>query len=383
MMCDMFFHFLPVNEKYVMFTSFWGQYNDNPKYISMELHKREPEYRQFWAISANRSIEKDLPEYIHVCRYNSLKYYWYKNRSKYVIDNIVGDYSFFGDNIKHSWKIRMKNKKQVNISTWHGNPIKRIGRDLFPGRYLNNDDFFSTSDLLICGCNYVKDIFEKCFGGGPRVEITGTPRCDTMFEIAYDKDELFSKLSIPKGKKVLLYAPTYRNNPNSSGIEQIRSLDIDKLLSLFSKKFGGDWVFVFRVHNSVLGILKNDPIFNNENIINGNLGDDMMEYMQIADAMISDYSGAIFDYTHTERPCFLYALDKKHYINEERGVYMEIENLPYTFAENAEMLYESILNYKREEQISEIHRFNNWIGNKEDGKASKRLVDIIINKQIG
>ena len=204
-----------------------------------------------------------------------------------------------------------------------------------------------------------------------------------MFEIAYDKDELFSKLSIPKGKKVLLYAPTYRNNPNSSGIEQIRSLDIDKLLSLFSKKFGGDWVFVFRVHNSVLGILKNDPIFNNENIINGNLGDDMMEYMQIADAMISDYSGAIFDYTHTERPCFLYALDKKHYINEERGVYMEIENLPYTFAENAEMLYESILNYKREEQISEIHRFNNWIGNKEDGKASKRLVDIIINKQIG
>lgn len=376
---DYFFHILPVNNDWIMFTSFWGMYNDNPKYISQALQNRDRSKRIFWGINTKRSKEI-IPSYINKVEYKSIKYLWYKNRSRIVIDNIVGDYNMIGNNVQNSWKSKIKNKKQYNLSTWHGNPIKRIGRDLFPGQFPNKEDFFSTSDLLICGCQYVHDIFEKCFWGGPKIKMTGSPRVDPMFNLSDNYQTLYTKLGIPKNKKVVLYAPTYRNNADDSGIIQINSIDIDKLLKILSTKFGGDWVFVFRAHNSVLDKLRENSVFDSPYIINGNMGDDMMEYMTIADAMICDYSGAIFDYVHTYRPCFLYAHDLEHYTQVERGTYMEIKDLPYPFAETPENLYECIMNYNPEDQKNNIDDFNKRIGNVEDGHASERVVDIILNE---
>lgn len=374
---DVVLHFLPVKKNWIMFTSFWGQYNDNPKYISEYLHSKYDTINIFWGISRQRSKE-ELPSYITVCKYNSLKYLWYKNRCRVVVDNIIGDYSMYGKNVACSYKRIVKNKKQFNLSTWHGNPIKKIGRDMFGGAFTGDNDFFTTSDLLICGCKYVHDIFASTFKGVPKIEILGTPRCDTMFYNDVDVCTIKKKLKIPSNKKVLLYAPTYRNNPQDSGINQLKSLDVELLLNTFSKKFGGEWILVFRVHNSVLKALSNNEIFEKGIAFNGNLGDDMMEYMQIADAMITDYSGAIFDYTHTYRPCFLYALDKDHYINEERGVYLDINCLPYTFTDSAPDLYDSILSFDYDKNKEKIDRFNNFIGNIEDGNASKRVSDLII-----
>lgn len=376
---DIVLHFLPVKRNWVMMTSFWGMYNDNPKYISQELHRKNKDIRIFWGINTKKSRET-IPEYVKAVEYNTLSYYWYKNRCRVVIDNIVGDYSMMGDNVQRSCKSLLKNKKQFNLSTWHGNPIKRIGRDLFPGQYPNDKDFFSTSDLLICGCQYVNDIFIKCFRGGPKIKMTGTPRVDAMFVKDSNYLHLYEKLGIPNGKKVLLYAPTYRNNADDSGIIQIQNLDLQVLLRTISEKFGGDWVFVFRVHNSALDKLRHNGVFDSPNVINGNQGDDMMEYMMIADAMICDYSGAIFDYTHTYRPCFLYAHDLEHYTKIERGTYMDIKDLPYPFSETPDDLYDSIRNYNPIEQKKCIQDFNARIGNVEDGKASSRVADIILKK---
>lgn len=375
---DVVLHLMPVRKNWIIFTSFWGQYNDNPKYISEELHRRNIPVKIFWGISKERSKEK-IPSYVKVCKYNSLKYLWYKNRCAVVVDNIIGDYSMYGKNVAKSLKTIVKNKKQFNLSTWHGNPIKKIGRDLYGNRYLGEHDFYSTTDVLICGCQYVNDIFSHCFKGVPLIMMTGTPRCDTMFKIN-NIEQLKLKLSIPSGKKVLLYAPTFRYSPLDSGVNQIKSLDISRLLKEFSDRFGGEWIIIFRVHNSVLKELAENDIFNRGDIYNGNIGDDMMEYMQVADAMITDYSGAIFDYTHTFRPCFLFALDKKHYIEEERGVYMDIEDLPYDFAENPNQLYELINNYNAEEQRKRIIKFNAKIGNVEKGNASEHVADIIVER---
>ncbi len=67
-------------------------------------------------------------------------------------------------------------------------------------------------------------------------------------------------------------------------------------------------------------------------VINGNLHDDMAEYLAVADALITDYSGSVFDFALTGKPGFLYTPDKDHYINDERGVYLELEQLPYDSA---------------------------------------------------
>ena len=375
---DIVFHLLPVRGNWIMFTSFWGQYNDNPKYISDYIYKNNYPVKIFWGISQQRSKEK-LPSYIYVCKYGSIKYLWYKNRCKVIVDNIIGDYSMYGKNVANSYKTILKNKKQFNLSTWHGNPIKKIGRDLFGTSFSEVNDFYTTTDVLICGCKYVYNIFSQTFNGVPSIELLGSPRCDTMFIKDVDINGLKRKLHIPIEKKVLLYAPTYRNNPEDSGINQLKSLDVEYLLNVFKKRFGGEWVLVFRVHNSVLEALSDNDIFRSGIAYNGNLGDDMMEYMQISDAMITDYSGAIFDYTHTYKPCFLYALDKVHYINEERGVYMDINNLPYIFTETPSDFYSSILSFDFSENKKRIDHFNSMIGNVEDGFASQRAANLIIN----
>lgn len=374
---DIMFHILPVNKKWVMYTSFWGRYNDNPKYISKYMHQSYPEFKQFWGIS-RKCVEKDIPDYITKCKYKSIGYYWYKNRCGIIVDNMVGDYCFYQKNAANSWKTILKNKKQLNISTWHGNPIKRIGRDIQNTTLINKEDFYSTSDLLICGCKYVENVFGKCFWGISKIVLTGTPRCDAMFNGSVEIEKIKNKLHLPTDKKIVLYAPTYRNNPEDSGIAQISNLDINLLLSSLSKRFGGEWVFVFRVHNSVISVIK--KISDSISIFDGNLGEDMMEYLQVVDVLITDYSGSIFDFAHTYKPCFLYAHDRIQYENIERGIYMNISDLPYIFCETSKDLYQAIEHYDEIFNKEKVDRFNEKIGNFEDGKASERVIDYMVSR---
>ncbi len=189
---------------------------------------------------------------------------------------------------------------------------------------------------------------------------------------------------MPLDKKIILYAPTYRNNPECSGVDQMKSFDFSKLFSVLNKRFGGDWIFVFRLHNMVLLKIDIDSLLNeySDLIINGNQFDDMAEYLLVSDVLLADYSGCVFDVALTQKPCFLYALDREHYEQEERGLYFPIEKFPYSFADSFERLIIDISNYDENEIDLKRQEFLNYIGNIEDGKASERIVDHLI-KRVG
>ncbi len=379
MIIDIILHILPVSKNRVFFISFAGQYNDNPKYISEELHAINPNIKQYWAIS-EKSRENNLPKYIKTVKYNTISFCWHKNRSRVIVENGAGNY-IYSTNSKFNIRHLLKNKKQFDISTWHGNPIKHIGAQIPGNSDWNANTFHSTSDMIICGCKYVKNIFEQAFCGKLKVRLMGTPRTDALFNITDSKKKkIKKKLGLPMDKKVILYAPTYRNNPDDSGVIQLNLIDFERLFAAFEKRFGGDWVFVFRVHNMVLlkidveGITKR---YNNR-IINGNTFDDMMEYMVVSDAMITDYSGCIFDNAHTNIPCFLFAHDRKKYKEIERGTYIELEKLPYRFSDTFDELINEILSYDSNANSIRVHNFQKYIGNIEDGKASKRVCKLIL-----
>lgn len=104
----------------------------------------------------------------------------------------------------------------------------------------------------------------------------------------------------------------------------------------------------------------------------------MAEYLQITDVLITDYSGSMYDFALTGRPCWLFALDRKHYESVERGFYMPISELPFQFLESTADLYDAIRNFDSTEYKKDIDRFLENIGNIEDGQASRRIVDDII-----
>ena len=243
LLLDLLFHFVRPDPNKILFSSFHGQYNDNPKYISEEIHKRHPEMELYWVIS-EKSKNNDVPEYVRVLHYNTIRYCWIKNRCKVLVENGAGYYLFDNSGSMFSLKKKLKNKKQFDLSTWHGNPIKCIGAQIPGNEYWNEETVFTTSDMLVSGSKMIKGFFERAFLNKMPVELLGTPRTDILFrQDEALKKTIKTKLGLPLDKKVVLYAPTYRDDPTASGIEQMQQMDFDRLFEALQGRFGGDWVF--------------------------------------------------------------------------------------------------------------------------------------------
>lgn len=370
---DNIFKLLPLSNSLAYFSSFSGLYNDNPKYISMKLHELYPHIKIIWVID-NRANKKDIPNYIVRVKNGTVKQLFYKNRSKILVDNGAGLMNAF----KGRWNIRMKTLKkrgQLDYTTWHGTPLKKIGRDVFT----EGDFFYSTTTSFVFNSEYIARIFRKSFSDKIPIHLLGSPRNDILFEKDCQKEcEIRTKLGLPIDKKIVIYAPTYRSeNDNTTGKAfsvYIEANDVKRCLEAFQSRFGGEWVLVYRVHQFVLSVMSKD--IDGITIFNGNLFDDMAEYLRVSDALITDYSGSLFDYTLTGKPCFLYTPDAESYCGS-RGIYIPLNELPYPQASVVDGLTEAILKYNEEEIMKKVTEFNIKLGMMDDGRASERIVKLI------
>lgn len=380
---DFFFHILPVDKNRVLFTSFGGKYHDNPKYISQKLHEMHPEKRIFWEIW-NDSCLPDIPDYVTVLRPGTLRHCIYKNRCKIIIDSGAG-YSIFNtiNQIKRFIKIKLfDNRKQYNLSTWHGNPIKCFGADIHGNENWSRESLYTTSDGMLTDSDYVANIMYKAYLEKiPMINI-GTPRTDLLFNNTEALSiELRKKLELPLNKKIIMYAPTWRNNADDSGLIQLGMIEIDKLTKALESRFGGEWTFLLRAHNNVLAELRNRGVFEyyGNKLIDGNIGVDMMEYMCATDALLTDFSGSVYDVALTAKPCFLFSHDLEQY-EKERGMYKPITFFPYTYSATFGELIANIESY--DETVAEQKRmdFLKRIGNKNDGNVAKKVIEYLENE---
>ena len=78
----------PIIKNTVLFRSFYGQYNDNPKYISEELHKRAPDVNIYWAIRDGN--KEDFPSYVKLVELDGDEYIRLISRAEAVVDNYTG-----------------------------------------------------------------------------------------------------------------------------------------------------------------------------------------------------------------------------------------------------------------------------------------------------
>lgn len=371
---------LPIKKGIVFFRSFNGQYNDNPKYISEAVHKKYPYLKIVWAIKDDE--ETKFPCYVKTVKLMTKDYAKYIARAEFVIDNYSGCRSNFLENYnniikKIAFRIMSKKKKgQMNISTWHGTPLKHIGLD--EPKYKKKTKAYLNTDMMIAGCNLTANAYRTAFNWQGDVFMYGTPRNDILFKDS--SSEIKERLGLPKEKKVILFAPTFRNNIEMSGIYQLKHINVDKLLSGLNNKFGGDWCFVFRSHNLVMKVIEKNGIAKKYKIINGNEYSDMAEYLSCADILLTDYSSSMFDYALCKRPCFLYTPDLNEYSNTERGFYIDFYKMPFSYAKSFDELLKNIEEYNEEVYIRNVTGFLSDIGNIEDGKATERILGIIGEK---
>lgn len=355
---------LPIKQNKILLFSYYGaQYGCNPKYISEYLveHSQPNTFDIVWAFQ-DPSSKKMINYTIRKVRMMSLKYFYELCTAKVIITNFRTT-DFF-----------VKRKKQYYIQTWHSSlRLKKIEKDVgdvLPASYIELAKKDSEKcDLLLSGCQFSTNIFKNSFWYDGELFEYGTPRNDVFFR---DDEQLrgsvLGRLNIPIGKKVLLYAPTFRKD-NDLGVYNLNYLNVRQTLE---GKFGGDWVFLVKLHPHLISELR--TFDNDEGVVDVTAYDDIQELLVIADVLISDYSSLIFDYAMTKRPCFLYVPDLNEYVMKERNLYFNLKDLPFIHVLNQEQLTLKIKQFQSEKYVENIDVFLKRIGSFENGNASKSLM---------
>ena len=149
---------------------------------------------------------------------------------------------------------------------------------------------------------------------------------------------------------------------------------------MLNNKFNGDYIFLIRLHPNVVVDSFNENLNYCDNILNASHYSDMQELLAVADVLITDYSGSMFDFLITKKPVFLFAKDLEDYCKQDRELYFNIDELPFSLAENEKQLQENIRSFSQEQYTRKCHDFIKKVDLKEDGEGATVISKIIMDK---
>lgn len=227
----------------------------------------------------------------------------------------------------------------------------------------------------IAGSKNIAPFFSEVWGmNDEQVLPTGMPRMDEYLDEAHKKakiEELRKQYPESVGKKVILFAPTYRGRNKKTAYYPYELLDFDRLYEVC----GEEYIVFFKGHpwvNNKLQIKKahRDKFFDLQTYPNIN------DLFYIVDLLITDYSSNIFEYSLMRKPMLFFAFDKVEY-SLSRGFHRDYdESAPgkvcETFDQMIEAIAEKDFEYEKVEQYIE-HHFD-YI----DSGASDRVIDWIL-----
>lgn len=297
--------FLPINKKMILFSGHGRKYNDSPRAI-YEYMIKNPKYKDYIYIWALEDPENtDIPGPAIKIKADTIAYFKTSLKARYWITCV---------NIERGLRFKKNGCRYLN--TWHGTALNTIGNEA-QGR---KDYDFSYIDLFCYESEFQKYHCIKGFNTREEAMIpTGYPRNDTLYNVSENEIiQLKQKLGLPSNKKVILYAPTWRDS-NDNGTTYAIKPPID--VKYWEKSLKDEYVLLLRTHaytNSLLGIEFNDFIrdFSSYPSVN--------DLFKVSDILISDYSSCISDYCILERPIICFAYDYDEY-REARGLNIDFE----------------------------------------------------------
>ena len=368
-----FYNKKDVNKNQIMFISFGGKfYSDSPRSIYEYLYNNHNDEFDFvWVIDDKKTKIPGNPKKVE--RF-SKEYYKEVAKSKYWVTNG-----------RHA--IRLKKKKdQVLVSTWHGTPLKKLGFDIgnVYGKNPNQKKLYRRVskewDYLISPSAFVSEKLRSSFGYDGVILEEGYPRNDKLYNATESEiNEIRESLKIPKDKKVVLYAPTWRDDKffEDGSIEFKLEMDLDKLKETLSDEY----VLLVKTHYFVGNRL---DLSDYEGFVyNVSTYDDIVDLYLISDILVTDYSSVFFDFANLKRPMLFYTYDLDKYENVLRGFYIDIhKDVPGPLVFTTDELADKIANIDKveEEYKDKYDEFYNTFCYIDDGDSSKRVVEKIWKK---
>lgn len=373
-----------VNDKLIIFASFNGRsYCDSPKAIYNYLINSNEfnDYNFVWAfknVEEHKFLEKN--KNTKVINIKSNEFLKILGQAKYWIFNFkIQDYIFPKNN-------------QVFVQCWHGTPLKRLGCDLehfnnamnsiseirkryeieaSKFSYFLSPSDFATEKFMTAWNIQNKDIMLQA----------GYPRNDFLINYTNkDIQQIKEKLNLSNtNKKIILYAPTYRDNQHTAGVGYTYETEVD--FEKLRKELSDDYIILFRAHWLVAQNFDFEKY--KDFVIDVSNHDDINELYVIADMLITDYSSVFFDYANLKRPIIFYMYDLEKYRDDIRGFYLNLNELPGKIIEKDDELIEEIKNMSKKFEYNEKYKkFNEKFNYLDDGQASKRVVEKLLRSEI-
>lgn len=366
---------LPKKKNMVIFESFLGkQYSDSPKAIFEEWQRVYPTDRLIWSIDSRKQIE--IPNQVETVRRLSFKWIYLLARAKVWVSN----------SRLPNWL--PKDERTIYLQTWHGTPLKKLALDMnevhMPGTNTEKykQSFTNESskwNYLISPNQYSSEIFRRAFAFNNTMLEIGYPRNDIFYQsekLIQVNENAKRKLNLPKGKKVILYAPTWRDQQNEGRGKYRLSIPID--FERFVREFSDEYVLLVRFHYLVSENLNLKDV--TPHIIDVSDYPDIAELYTISDVLITDYSSVMFDYAHLARPMLFYVYDLEEYRDVIRGFYMDFtKEAPGPLLKSEEELYNALSNmdHIEKEYKERLDVFRQKFCEFDDGNAASKVVQIL------
>lgn len=365
MLCWNIFTHFKLNKSKIVFSNFnGGGYGDNPKFIAQKIIDNRLPYELIWV---SGSKEARFPKEIKAVKPNSVRFVYHMATAGFWIDNTRKLYYF------------KKRSGQFYIQTWHGGPgLKKVEMDCESALSKEYKDFAKIDsqniDLFTSCCKWCSDLYHSSFWYSGALLEKGIPKNDLYFDKPDAiKDKVFKYLKLSKDKKIIMYAPTYRDNRKTD----MYNLDCKRVLDALENRFGGSFAILIRLHPNVSD---KDDIFNyTDRIINASRYENMQELLVAADMIITDYSGCAFDFPMLKKPGFLYAEDYEE-MKRTKDYYFSLDELPFSLALNNDELVKNIEGFDYKQYLSDCQSYVDKIGYYDDGNASQAVVDVITCK---
>lgn len=208
-----------------------------------------------------------------------------------------------------------------------------------------------------------------------KIKPLGLPRMDYYFE-NHDADQLksdfCSKYDVSSDKKIILYAPTFREEAKYNNV--FTYLDLEK----FNQELGDDYILALKLHPKIRNFYGKD-ISANGQYIDVSDYESEQELMLISDILITDYSSIMIEYSVLDKPTVFFTYDLDDYLANERGFYYDFETtVPGPIVHTSDELIDVIKDGDFDK--SRISEFVKMQFDEIDGHSSERIVNYLLNR---
>lgn len=354
--------FVPIKKGRIVFDSYLGsQYSCNPKALYEYLLNKDADSFEFiWAFSEPEKYDfLSKNKNTKICKYRSLKHKFYSFSAQMIVFNF------------HRTNEMPSRNGQIRLQTWHGGGCyKKTGKGIGYNSAIHNwvlerQSKYDITHYVSSSQFFTDEVIHFQYGFYGNVLNIGMPRNDILFSSNEEvRSYVRSELNIPNGTFAVLYAPTYRDNG-----APLAPLDIAELSDSIKKRFGRDTVVLIRAHR----FSRN---YDFENAVDVSDYPDMQELLIACDMLISDYSSSIWDFSFTEKPCFLYTPDLENY-EKIRGFDRDIHSWGFPVCKDNEELQNSILSFDENQFKCSMNKHHKDLGSFETGTACEQIYKLL------